>query len=431
MRRPWSGLLILIATSSLAQNQRRTPVVQIVERVRDAVVNLTARQVVTGRSQSLFDNFFPELAPRGPETYSSQSLGSGVVITRDGLIVTNEHVIEGAAEISVRFASGLQTEAEVIGSDADADLALLRVKANDLAFLAVNATDDLMIGETVIAIGNPLGLESTVTVGVLSARDRTVNSPSNHRTYTDFLQTDASINPGNSGGGLVDLDGRLIGINTAIIGDAQGIGFAIPAKRVRRVVNDLQRYGQVQPAWLGFFVRSSGESRRKMDRVLGVEISEVFAGSPAAIAGLRANDQLLSANGKLLGSRDDFTTLLAQTSAGDTVSFEVAERDATRTVKVRAGRLPDNIGESLLARFVGIQITTSGQRLVVQRVLRQSKAAEVGLEAGDVLLQINGERVATVGEANRVLSRDFTRSTMLLVIQRGRWAYQLPFPISP
>ena len=255
------AMAVVVAASAAAQSLRRTPVVQVVERVRPAVVNLTARQVVTVRPRSLFGDLFPEFGATGPEVYTSQSLGSGVLISPDGLIVTNEHVIEGAAEIKVGFSDGKSEQAEVIGSDADSDLAILRVAARGRPFLPLAEKDDSMIGETMIAIGNPLGLGSTVTVGVLSARDRTVTSPDTHRVYTDFLQTDASINPGNSGGALVDLDGRLVGINTAIIGDAQGIGFAIPAKRVRRVVADLLRYGHVQAAWLGMFVANRDERR--------------------------------------------------------------------------------------------------------------------------------------------------------------------------
>jgi serine protease Do len=421
-------IVMLAVTPAGAQSLRRTAVVQVVERVRPAVVNLTARQVVTVRPRSIFDDLFPEFAPPG-ERVMSQSLGSGVLISPEGLIVTNEHVIEGAAEIKVRYADGKEDEAEVIGSDADADLALLRASARGRPHLPLADKDDSMIGETVIAIGNPLGLESTVTVGVLSARDRTVTSPSTHRVYTDFLQTDASINPGNSGGGLVDLDGRLIGINTAIIGDAQGIGFAIPAKRVRRVVNDLLRYGQVQAAWLGVFVRSRGEGRYR--RGGGVEVVEVLPGSPAAAAGLRRGAVLLAGGGKPLSSRDDYSTLLAQLAPGDRVTLQVGEGGQTREVNVRATRPPEDIGEQVLLRYVGIKLVVRGKHLIVNRVVQGSPADEAGLETGDAVLQLNGERVGSIEEVNRIVAREHTRSSLLLVIQRGPFAYQLPFALPP
>ena len=429
MRRPVVVVLSMLAVGPAgAQSLRRTPVVQVVERVRPAVVNLTARQVVT-RRHSIFGDLFPEFGPVNPEVFASQSLGSGVLISADGLIVTNEHVIEGAAEIKVRFADGKEQEAEVIGSDADADLALLRVSARNASHLPLVAQDDLMIGETVIAIGNPLGLENTVTVGVLSARDRTVTSPNTHRVYTDFLQIDASINPGNSGGALLDLDGRLIGINTAIIGDAQGIGFAIPAKRVRRVVNDLLRYGQVQAAWLGMFVKSRSEGRRATGGA-GVEVTDVFADSPAAEAGLRRGAVIVVGGGRSLASRDDYATLLAQLAPGDQVTLKVVEDGAAREVTLRAVRPPGDLGEQVLARFVGVRLGEQGQRVVVRSVAPGSAADEAGLARGDVLLQVNGERIATIADLNKILAREHTRSSLLLVVQRGPFAYQLPFPLS-
>ncbi len=421
--------LLVAALPAAGQSLRRTPVVQVVERVRPAVVNLTAKQVVTVRPRSIFDDLFPEFAPPA-ERVTSQSLGSGVMISPEGLIVTNEHVIEGAAEIKVGFSDGKVIDAEVIGSDADADLALLRVPGKGRPFLRPAEADDSMIGETVIAIGNPLGLESTVTVGVLSARDRTVMSPSTRRVYTDFLQTDASINPGNSGGALVDLDGRLIGINTAIIGDAQGIGFAIPAKRVRRVVNDLLHYGQVQPAWLGIFVTNRGEGRRGT-RTPGVEVADVFPGSPAAAAGLRKGSVLLDGGGRPLASRDDYATMLAQLAPGDRVTVKVAEGGATREVSLRATRPPADLGEEVLQRLVGIRVAERGARVIVGRVASPSSAEEAGLAAGDVILQVNGERVSSIAEVDRIVAREHTRSSLLFVIQRGPFAYQVPLALSP
>ena len=432
VKRVMLGLLIVAAGAAHAQGVRRTQVVQVVEKVRPAVVNLTARQVATVRRRSFFDDLFPELAPPGSQVYTSQSLGSGVVVSADGLLITNEHVIEGAAEITVRVASGKEGEAKVSGSDADTDLALLQIPGKGHPFLPLAEGDDSFIGETVIAIGNPLGLENTVTVGVLSARDRTVQAPNTHRVYTDFLQTDASINPGNSGGALVDLDSRLIGINTAIIGDAQGIGFAIPARRVRRVVNDLQRYGQVQPAWLGLFVANRSEGRgRNRQSGAGVEVVEVFPGSPAAAAGLGRGTVLLGGNGRTFASRDDYLTVLAQVGAGERITLQVAGEAGPRDVTVRAASLPADLGQQLLATFVGIRIAVRRQGVAVDRVLSGGPAEEVGMDAGDIILQVNGEPVESLADVNRILGRDHMRSSVLLVIQRGRYAYQLPFRLAP
>lgn len=428
MRKSWCwGLLLVLAELAAAQSSRRTPVVQVVEKVRPAVVNLTAKQVVRLRGRSLFDELFPEFAV--PREYETQSLGSGVVISPDGLIVTNEHVIAGAAEISVRFLSGKQEQAEVVGSDADSDLALLRVSAKGLPYLPVAGQDDLLIGETVIAIGNPLGLENTVTVGVLSARDRTVSSARTNRVYTDFLQTDASINPGNSGGALVDLDGRLIGINTAIVGEAQGIGFAIPAKRVRRVVADLLRYGRVQPAWLGIFVQDLPASRKGREGV-GIRVVDVFPGSPAD-GKLRAGDVLVSGNGRAFASRDDFATLLAQVAPGERVELEVRQASESRKLTLRTSTPPANLGEQLLARYVGLRLASRRGWVVVQKVLPNSPADEAGFTAGDVLLAINGQRVRTLEDVNDILTRDYLRSSVLLAIGRGGFQYHFTFRLAP
>ena len=428
-----AGLVLLgCALSAAGQSLRRTPVVRVVERVRPAVVNLTAEQVVTRSSRTPFDDLFgsvfPEFSSPDRRQVTARSLGSGVVISPDGLVITNEHVIEGASEITVRFASGATAKAEVIGSDAESDLALLRVPGHDLPHLQVAARDDLMIGETMIAIGNPLGLENTVTVGVLSARDRTVQSPRTRRVYTDFLQTDASINPGNSGGALVDLDGRLVGINTAIVGDAQGIGFAIPARRVRRVVRDLLRFGEVQPSWLGMFVRTR-QDRAVGQGATGVEVVDVFPGSPAARAGIVAGDVLAEGDGRRLTSREDYATVLAGLAPGEQVAFRLATAQGERAVTLRAVRPPADVGEQILLRSVGIALAGRRGNLAVVRVRAGSPAAETGLARGDEVLRVNGEPAGSLADVNRILARDHTRSSILLVVRRGPFAYNLTFPL--
>ena len=433
MKRTAALFLVVCAVApAAAASLRRTPVVAVVERVRPAVVNLTAEQVVSrpGRTplDDLFGSVFPEFSSPDRQRVTSQSLGSGVVIAPDGLVITNEHVIEGASEITVRFADGTTAKAQVIGSDAESDLALLRVPGRDLPHLRVAEQDDLMIGETMIAIGNPLGLENTVTVGVLSARDRTVRSSRTRRVYTDFLQTDASINPGNSGGALVDLDGRLVGINTAIVGGAQGIGFAIPARRVRRVVRDLLRFGEVQPSWLGMFVHTR-QVGPPGAAATGVEVVDVFPGSPAARAGIVPGDVLTEGAGRRLTSREDYATVLAGLAPGERITFRVATPGGEREAGLTAASPPADVGERILLRSVGIALSPRGGGLTVSRVRPGSPAAETGLERGDAVLQVNGERVRSLADVNRILARDHTRSSILLVVKRGPFAYNLTFPL--
>src|SRR6266542_2523551 len=226
---------------------RRSEIVEVVEKVAPAVVNIAAEQTVR-RARSVFDTFFFGMDPR-----PAKSLGSGVIIDPKGIILTNDHVISGASRIVATTKTGQELACEVIGSDADNDLAVLRVKkpGAPLPTIKLGTSSDLLIGETVVAIGNPFGLTNTVTAGVLSALGRSVRGEGNERVYTDFIQIDAPINPGNSGGPVVNVQGELIGIATAIIGGAQGIGFAIPVDRARRIKDDLLTFGQVRAVWVG------------------------------------------------------------------------------------------------------------------------------------------------------------------------------------
>jgi serine protease Do len=229
---------------------RRTPVVVVAHNVLPSVVNIQTEATIRRRVDPFFDpfGFFGGGRDR---SYTSQSLGSGFVWSSDGIIVTNNHVVEGASTITVNFNDGTRLAAKLIGVDPDSDLAVLRVEGKKLAAAPIGTSSDLMIGETVIAVGNPFGLSGTVTTGVLSALGRSVPSEAQGRTYTDFLQTDASINPGNSGGPLLNIEGKVIGINVAIYAQAQGIGFAIPVDRAKKVIQDLLQYGEVHAAWIG------------------------------------------------------------------------------------------------------------------------------------------------------------------------------------
>src|SRR6266571_5010915 len=229
---------------------RRTPIVIVAHNVLPAVVNIQTEATIRRREVDPFFDPFGMFGGRD-RTYTSQALGSGFVWSSDGIIVTNNHVVEGASRITVNLSDGSQVPAKLIGVDPDSDVAVLRVDAKGLLAAPIGTSSDLMIGETVVAVGNPFGLSGTVTTGVVSALGRSVPSKEQGRTFTDFIQTDASINPGNSGGPLLNIEGRVIGINTMIYANAQGIGFAIPVDRAKKVIQDLLRYGQVHSAWIG------------------------------------------------------------------------------------------------------------------------------------------------------------------------------------
>ena len=427
MRKLSAALLTLWAVPVVAatQNSRRSEIVEVVEKVAPAVVNISAEQIV--RRSPMWDDFFFGLDRSRRER--AQSLGSGVIIDPRGIILTNDHVISGASRIVATTKSGEELECEVVGSDADQDLAVLRVKKSRgaLPSLKLGTASDLLIGETIVAIGNPFGYSNTVTSGVVSAVGRTVRGQNNQRSYTDFIQIDAPINPGNSGGPVVNIQGDLIGIATAIAGGAQGIGFAIPADRARRIVQDLLEFGEVRAAWIGVRGRNAGEDRAPGR---GLRIRSVSPDSPAARAGVRTGDAVLSVDGVPVDSQDAFDTALAARGPGRPMKLVLrGQNGQQRTVTLQAQSPPPEIGVRILREDVGISLRRVSGELRISVVDDTSLAARKGLRTGDVLLGVNGTAVQQLEEVNRVLQRDHNRSTVLLEVGRGRFAYVLTFPL--
>src|ERR1051326_6902531 len=292
---------------------RRTPVVVVAHNVGPSVVNIQTESTIRRREVDPFFDPFGFFGGRD-RAYTSQSLGSGFVWTKDGIIVTNNHVVEGASKIAVTFQDGNTVPAKLIGVDPDSDVAVLRVDKTNVMPAPIGTSSDLLIGETVVAVGNPFGLSGSVTTGVVSATGRSVPSKEEGRTFTDFLQTDASINPGNSGGPLLNIEGRVIGINVMILATGQGIGFAIPVDRAKKVVQDILRYGQVHSAWIGAVTATltpEEAKRHGLRASKGAIVARVFADSPAAAAGLRAGDVITSVENKPVDSREAFTTYTA------------------------------------------------------------------------------------------------------------------------
>src|SRR5262245_7267285 len=307
-------LLILLGASVAAAAEtdpaRRSLVVQAVERTSPAVVNVSTEQVTEQRGSPFpfpqdpfFDEFFRDFVDPRPRRFKTTSLGSGVIVDPDGTILTNVHVVLRGSRIHVTIADGRELDATPVGADADSDIAVLRVKAGGrLPAVSLGTSSDLMIGETVIAIGNPFGLSHTVTTGVVSAVGRSLHDE--ERTYTDFVQTDASINPGNSGGPLLNIRGELIGINTAIYGKAQGIGFAIPVDRARRVMRDLVAFGEVRRPWTGLVVQDlTPDLAQHFGARHGVVVAEVEPDGPAARAGVVRGEVIVRVDGREVGSR--------------------------------------------------------------------------------------------------------------------------------
>jgi serine protease Do len=403
---------------------RRTPVVAVAEKVSPAVVNVAAESIVRD-ADPFFGGF---LTPQR----RAQSLGSGLIIETTGIVLTNAHVVEGASRIVVTLLDGRELAADLLGSDRDADLAVLKVAAHNLPAATLGRSSDLMIGETVVAIGNPFGLSHTVTMGVLSATGRTVPSGSGERLFTDFLQTDASINPGNSGGPLVNILGEVIGINTAIVSGANGIGFAIPADRAHRVVADLLRYGELRPVWSGARLLTVDEELARRDQLAvhhGALVYKVFPGSPAANAGLQEKDVIVAAEGHPVATREDFITAIYTLPADSPIQLDVRRGSRPLRLTLRTAAPPRGIGLTVLERSVGLAVGGRGGELAIERVVRGSAADRRGLQAGDVVLGANGQRVASAEELGREVLRAMDRGSLLLAVQRGPFVYNLDFPL--
>jgi S1-C subfamily serine protease len=410
---------------------RRTPIVVVAHNVLPSVVNIQTEATIRRRAVDPFDMF--GIFGGGRErAYTSQSLGSGFVWSSDGIIVTNNHVVEGASTITVNFNDGTKLPAKLLGVDPDSDLAVLRIEGRKVAAAPIGTSSDLMIGETVIAVGNPFGLSGTVTTGVLSALGRSVPSESQGRTYTDFLQTDASINPGNSGGPLLNIEGKVIGINVAIYQNAQGIGFAIPVDRAKKVIQDLLQYGEVHSAWLGAVTATltPEEARRRGHEVVdGAVIVRVFADSPAAAAGLQPGDIITSVAGRSVDSRESFSTLTATLAPGQQLELAYERDGAKRRAQLRAVDPPSGLGLRILEEVAGLRVADENRSVVIDEVIRGSRAEDIGLTAGDVIVAVNNVEVKDTRGANSEMMRGADRSSIVLSVRRGRYVYALTFPM--
>jgi serine protease Do len=410
---------------------RRTPIVTVAHDVGPAVVNIQTESTIRRREVDPFFDPFGVFGGRD-RSYTSQSLGSGFVWSSEGIIVTNNHVVEGASRITVNFSDGTQVPAKLIGVDPDSDVAVLRVDAKNLLAAPIGTSSDLLIGETVIAVGNPFGLSGTVTTGVVSALGRSVPSKEAGRTFTDFIQTDASINPGNSGGPLLNIEGRVIGINTMIYANAQGIGFAIPVDRAKKVIQDILRYGQVHSAWIGAVTATitPEEARRTGLRASrGALVARVIPGSPAQSAGLKAGDIITAVAGKPVDSREAFSTYTATVPSGQPLPLTVSRDGATQSISVRPSDAPRDLGLRILWEIAGIHVIDQSGTVVIDEVSRNSRSESIGLARGDVIVGVNGAEVASVKDLNQALTQSAERSSVDLQVARGRYIYSLTFPM--
>jgi S1-C subfamily serine protease len=432
--------LLVAATGARADDPflRRTATVRVVEQVGPSVVNVTTEQAARARpfrplGDPLFDRFFSDFfEPRLPE--SNQSLGSGVVIDGAGHVLTNEHVVSRAESIRVTLADGRELEARLIGAEPNFDLAVLElVEPRDVPWTAPGSSSDLLVGEPVIAIGNPFGLSNSVTTGVVSALNRSVRAED--RVYHGFLQTDASINPGNSGGPLLNAEGALIGINTAVYQGAQGIGFAIPIDVAKRVVAELLSKGEVSPVWLGIDVQDlDGRIAEVMElprNLSGALVSRVREDGPAAASGVARGDVIVRVDGAPVRSAREFYEHLERATSGQTLALGLWRSQGERRVSLAAEPIPERQIAELGEQLLGMRLEPAdGGGFRVAKVRPDSGAARIGIEAGDRVLGINGRGLSSPRAWQRVILDLRGRSHALVVVQRGRGRYHVTVPLS-
>ncbi len=406
----------------------------LTERLSPAVVNIsTAHRIEApeggpqlppgGPFEDLFKDFFDQLPQqRGPR--SVQSLGSGFVISADGFIVTNNHVIEEADEITANFPDGTSLDATLIGRDPKTDIALLKVESETaLPFVSFGDSDASRVGDWVLAIGNPFGLGGSVSAGIISARNRDINAG----PYDDFIQTDAAINRGNSGGPLFNMEGEVIGVNTAIIsptGGSIGIGFAVPSTLAKNVVAQLREFGETRRGWLGVRIQTVTDELAEglgLEKPSGALVAGVSEGGPAAAAGIETGDVVLRFDGKDVVEMRDLPRIVAETPVGESVRVVIWRDGQTQTVLVEVGLLDEGETRAVKAsdESGGDQVESLGMTLVrltdgararfgvdrevvgvlVAEVAEGSPAAEKGVRAGDVLVEVAQEEVHSPDEA--------------------------------
>ena len=453
----------LTAPDTAARRQQVMPdsFADLVEKVSPAVVNINTSSVIeqpTGPAfpeGSPFSDLFREFGMPSPGQDSpfgqpdspqrANALGSGFVISDDGFIVTNNHVIEGADEIEIEFKDGARRTAEVVGTDKQTDIALLKVDATGLPFVGFGDSDDARVGDWVLALGNPLGQGFSASTGIVSARGRALTG-----TYDDFIQTDASINRGNSGGPLFNMDGEVIGVNTAILspnGGSIGIGFSMASNVVGNVVQQLREYGETRRGWLGVKIqRVTPEIAESLglDDDKGAMVTDVFDG-PAQAAGIRPGDVIVDFAGNQIEDDRDLVARVAQAPIGEDVAVTILRDGKTEDVAVTLGRRetaegtasddgdqPAATGGNNELLGMGLQVLTpelaaelgldEGQEgVVIREVKADSDAADKGLAAGDVITEANQQPIASVEdlEAQIKAVREAGRKSILLMLRRG------------
>lgn len=440
--------------SYLALEAFSNSVADIAEKVGPAVVNIDTVRMVRTQSQSfenpVFRRFFGREFEEFRGTIPQKGRGSGFIINQEGYILTNEHVVSKADKIKVTLSDGREFTGEVIGSDVTSDMAIVKIKADHLPTVTLGNSDKLRVGEIVIAIGNPYGLQQTVTMGVVSAKGRSIPAGAGGRIYRNFIQTDTAINPGNSGGPLLNIKGEVVGINTAIIPYAQGIGFAIPINIAKRNIDDLINLGKVRRSWLGVYIQEvTPEIAVQFDltEANGVLVADVIEDSPAEEAGLKRGDIIVKVNDKGVNSPEELQDKVRSIEIGEKVNIEVLREGKKIFFVVKIGEMPtlEEEGEYPKEKVFSVQtglkvkaVTPEVAKelelprikgLVITEVIPGSSADDMGLQPGDLILEANRIEVSSVEKWEEVISRLEPGDTLLLLVFRNGRTYYIPIKV--
>jgi serine protease Do len=420
---------------------------ELAERLGPAVVNIQVTKVAPvagvpwmqepeGPYGEFFKRFFKDL-PQRPEQFRTQGSGSGVIISADGYLLTNNHVVDGAKEVTVTLADQQVYPARVIGRDPKTDLAVLKIDAKQsLPVAPMGSSAGLKVGEWVVAIGNPFGLSNSVTAGIVSAKGRVIGAG----PYDDFIQTDAPINPGNSGGPLFNMEGEMVGINTAIIASGQGIGFAIPIDLAKPLIPQLMTTGEVTRGYLGVSIQSITPDLAKalkLEERQGALVSEVAQGGPAAKAGIRQGDVIVGFNGESIKGAHDLPAVVAKTPVGEEATITLQRDGKTQKVPVTVGKLPSERVSSEESSQAGqsqwgLQLQDVTPQMARQRGLADesgvmvigvqpgSPAERAGLQRGDIIREVNRQPVQSVQDVRDAIAKAGTHDSLVLLVKRGQ-----------
>jgi serine protease Do len=445
-------LIISVLPNREAEARDLTSLSELVKRLKPSVVNISTTSVIKRRGipfespfgggeedpfEEFFKRFFGDI-PQGE--FRQRGLGSGFIISEDGYIITNNHVVEKANDIDVILEDGEKYKAKVVGKDPKTDIALLKIQPkHKLPAVVLGNSDTLEIGDWVIAIGNPFGLGHTVTTGIISAKGRSLGLGA----YDDFIQTDAAINPGNSGGPLFNLNGQVVGVNTAIIAGGQGIGFAIPINMAKYVVEQLKNKGKVVRGWIGVLVQQiTPEIAESMNlkEPTGALVADVTPKGPAEKAGIKRGDIIIEFNGNKIKDMAELPKLVARTPPGTESELKFIRNGSEKTVKLRLGELPDGEGTRVssgrpgqeIERELGLVVQEinpqiqrrfnieDSQGVIITNVQQGSIAWESGLRRGDIVLEINKKPIRNLDDYRKAMGSIEQGQTALFLIKRDK-----------